>query len=79
MEVYKTLVINKKEYEIINIRYEYDIILENMSIDDNGAIQIVNNMNKLTKLDLRMYIIIYWIGIILVMQVLNKQPINFIN
>jgi hypothetical protein len=38
MEVYKTLVINKKEYEIINIMYEYDIILEDMSVDDNGAI-----------------------------------------
>ncbi len=79
MEVYKTLVINKKEYEIINIMYEYDIILEDMSVDDNGAIQIANNMNKLTKLDLGIYIIIYQIIIILVMQVLNKQPINLIN
>jgi hypothetical protein len=38
MEVYKTLLIHKKGYEIIKIKYEYDIILDDMSIDDNGAI-----------------------------------------
>jgi hypothetical protein len=36
--VYKTILLNKKEYEIIIFKYEYDIILGGMSIDDNGAI-----------------------------------------
>ncbi len=38
MEENKTWCRNKKEYGIINIKYEYDIILDDMSIDDNGAI-----------------------------------------
>ncbi len=50
-----------------------------MSIDDNGVIQIANNMNKLTKLNLGMYIIIYQNGIRLVMQVVNKYQKNFVN
>ena len=79
MEVYKTRKGNKKEYAIIKIMYEYVIILGYMSIDDNGAAQIANNMYKLTKLDLCMFIIIYQILIVLVILVLNKQPIAYIN
>ncbi len=38
MELYKTIFINKKELVKFNIKYEYNIILDYMSIDDNGAI-----------------------------------------